>query len=179
MFYLQAFKSTQTYEQATAAKDHLKDGAVTRVYDRKVSYSVFFCREGHVIDDSFNKNIVHAGHYTLSPEMTGKFPQGGEPNKSKPFQIHANYIGATFKFHIKGKLAVLRSYFRRETQEMEVVKQLAKLLVVYDLKEKEHVERIIPKIKEDIVIYLDEAVKGNTVPVEKLITSLRNQVGLK
>ena len=151
-FYLSGNKASSTYRKATAANRLYPQMGVPPKYDKKITYRIFFSREDRSNALGMLETKNEFGRAFIPTEMEQSFPHDFHSHPMKPFDITASYHCMTFIFHIKGSMAITRNYWRSQNQEIEVVKNLGKLMVTEDLK-RNGVLFIIPRIDESIKDY--------------------------
>ena len=156
-FYLFGQRESVTYAKATALQ-RSQDQKMSPPYDRKVTYMIFFAREGRSDQFSISGAAKEFKRAFIPKDVEKNFPQDLKCHPRKPFDISASYQCMTFIFHIAGNVAITRNYWRSEKPEIEVIKNIGKLMVTSDLR-KIGVRVILPKVDNSINDYSSENLK--------------------
>jgi len=151
-FYLFGQKEVSSYEKATAAQRLYSSMKMPPEYDRKATYRIFFTREDRPDQFDISGTEGEFGRAFIPRGMESKFPHNHNCHPMKPFDIAASYHCMTFTFHIAGNVAITRNYWRSQNPEIEVAKNLGKLMVVKGL-EKDGVRFIVPRVNDGIQDY--------------------------
>ncbi len=151
-FYLFGQRESATYRKATAAHRLYDQMKMPPLYDKKITYRIFFARDGRPDQFGISGTESEFRRAFIPKSMEGQFPQDLKCHPMKPFDIAASYHCMTFIFHIVGNIAITRNYWRSQNPEIEAVKNLGKLMVTNDLKKKGMLA-VIPHIDDSLRDY--------------------------
>jgi hypothetical protein len=154
-FYLFGQRESATYKKATAAHRMYGGMKMPPLYDKKITYRIFFACDGRPDQFGISGTESEFRRAFIPKTMEEHFPQNLNCHPRKPFGITASYHCMTFVFHIAGSVAITRNYWRSQNPEIEIVKNLGKLMVTNDLKRK-GVLSIIPRVDDSIQDYSAE-----------------------
>ena len=173
-FYLFGQREFATYRKATAANRLYASMKMPPLYDKKATYRIFFAREGRPDQFGISGTESEFRRAFIPKTMEEQFPQDLKSHPKKPVDIAASYHCMTFVFHIAGNVAITRNYWRSQSQEIEVIKNIGKLMVANDLKKK-GVLSIIPHVDENLRDYSAENLAScNAYPIQQISDFFRS-----